>query len=113
MDHLATGGIGPDTYAQIVRDQFDYYVAQARQLADPSDWCAFRQVLHAALVAAWGLEGVRTDRDPADEVRRRDRRLQAAHELIDRARGCVDPAVCWDEFTAALWSHRRMLGSGG
>ena len=113
MDHVATRGIGPDAYARIARDQFDYYIGQARHLADPSDWPAFRQVLHAALVAAWGLEGVRTDRDPADEARRRDLRLDAVHELIDRARGCADPATGWHDFTAALWSHRRMLGSGG
>ncbi len=113
MDHVATRGIGPATYARIARDQFDYYIGQARHLEDPSDWPAFRRVLQAALVAAWGLDGVRTDLDPADEARRRDLRMAAVDELIHRARECADPAAAWNDFTAALWSHRRMLEPGG
>lgn len=109
MHVTAARAIDAHTLGKMIRQQFDHFVDDVPRLANPADWPTFRRRLHEALVAAWGLDGTRSDLDPRKEARRRTARLRGAYEMIDRARAQVDPATGWAEFREALWSQRDML----
>ena len=100
------------TPAFIERDQFVYYLTLAHELADPTDWPAFRSELVAALTAAWGLDTRWTDLDTTAQQQKVDDRRRRAFLLVDQIRTDHDPAVDWPRFFDALWDARRPLRDG-
>ena len=97
------------TPAFIERDQFVYYLTLAHELADPTDWPAFRNELVTALTAAWGLDTRWTDLDTTAQQAEVDERRRRAFVLVDDIRADHDPAVDWPRFFDALWDARGPL----
>jgi hypothetical protein len=98
--------------AFVERDQFVYFVTMAHELADPTDWPAFRDELVAALNAAWGLDTVWVELAPRAQARRTAERFQWAYALVDAVRRRHDPSTDWDGFFDALWAGRGPLREG-
>ncbi len=102
-------GIGVDDLTWIQRDQFVYYVEMEHELSDPRDWPRFRDNLIEALNAAFGLDSVGVNADPAAAQLTLPSRRRRVLEVLEEIRSQHDPASDWSKFFHALWGSRRAL----
>jgi hypothetical protein len=90
------------------RMQFQRSVTDAYREQRPDAWPLFREGLHRALSAAFGLDCTWANRDPTSEAARIDRQHRRLALLLDHACDRFDPTVAWEEFREIVWAGRDL-----
>jgi hypothetical protein len=93
------------------RMQFQRSITDAYRERRPDIWLPFRDELHRALSAAFGLNSPWVIPAGHVEAPRIDTQHRRLAELLDQARERFDPAVQWEEYREIVWAGRGMASS--